>query len=247
MRLHAKLALGLGAVLTPWAVTHGDAPKPATGRAGLPALEASYPLPELPAVSPRNANYTISAKLDAVEHKIEGSLILEWRNTSDQSLDRFPFHLYWNAFRNNLSTSARGGGSRGAPSKRKRNVERGFGYMQVTSVRLLGATDQDLTPSLRYVQPDDGNADDRTVMEVATPSPVAPGATARFQIAWTAKIPYGDVGRAGFIHDYLFIETGRHPACQAESTRKDVPDVRRAGRKSSGSPAPCPAGRTRAS
>ena len=205
MRLHAKLALGLGAVLTPWAVTHGDAPKPATGRAGLPTIEASYPLPELPAVSPRNANYTISAKLDAAQHKIDGSLILEWRNTSDQSLDRFPFHLYWNAFRNNLSTSARGGGSRGAPSKRKANPERGFGYMQVTSVRLLGATDQDLTPSLRYVQPDDGNADDRTVMEVATPSPVAPGATARFQIAWNAKIPYGDVGRAGFIHDYHFI------------------------------------------
>ncbi len=107
MRLHAKLALGLAAVLTPWAVTHGDAPQPAPRRAGLPALEASYPLPALPTVSPRNANYTISAKLDAVEHKIEGSLILEWRNTSDQSLDRFPFHLYWNAFRNNLSTSAR--------------------------------------------------------------------------------------------------------------------------------------------
>ena len=48
-----------------------------------------------------------------------GALVLEWRNTSDGRSPRFPFHLYWNAFRNNLSTSARGEGRR-APDDRKR-------------------------------------------------------------------------------------------------------------------------------
>lgn len=108
----------------PWAIGHVDTPKPAAGRAGLPAIAASYPRPALPRVSPRNANDAISAKLDA-EHKIEGSLILEWRNTSDRSLDRFPFHLYGNAFRNNLSTSARGGGSRGGQPERDPRDSRG--------------------------------------------------------------------------------------------------------------------------
>ena len=89
--------------------------------------------------------------------------------------------------------------------------DRRFGYIQVRSVRLLAsggdAADAgiDLTPGLRYVQPDDGNADDQTVMEVTAPSAVPPEGTARFRIEWTSRIPYGDAGRAGWVHDYHFI------------------------------------------
>ena len=93
-------------------------------------------LPPLPEVSPRNASYTIEARLDPEKRTIAGTLVLEWRNTSDQALSTFPFHLYWNAFRNNLSTIARGEGRR-APGDRKRE-ERTFGWTQVKSVRLLG-------------------------------------------------------------------------------------------------------------
>ena len=75
----------------------------------------------------------------------------------------------------------------------------------MSSVRLLGDPESDLTPSLRYVQPDDANADDRTVIEVKTPAAIAPGATARFAIDWTSLIPHGTVGRSGWVHDYNFI------------------------------------------
>jgi hypothetical protein len=174
---------------------------------GLPSLEADYPLPPLPTQSARNANYTIEARLDPIRHTIEGKLLLEWRNTSDRPLSTFPFHLYWNAFRNNLSTSAREGGSRGVPAASGREDERNYGYTNVRSVRLVGegGKEADLLPSLRYIQPDDGNVDDRTVMEIEAPSPLAPGATARFAFEWESQIPYGAVGRAGFVHDYNFI------------------------------------------
>jgi hypothetical protein len=171
----------------------------------LPPLEASYPLPPLPVRSARNANYTIEARLLPGAHTIEGRLVLEWRNTSDSTLATFPFHLYWNAFRNNLSTSARGQGRRAARPGPESEGERRFGYIQVRSIRLLGEHAEDLTPSLRYIQPDDGNPEDRTVMEVSTKTPLAPGATARFEIGWAARIPYGNVGRAGWVHDYHFI------------------------------------------
>ncbi|HEY3119845.1 MAG TPA: M1 family metallopeptidase [Vicinamibacteria bacterium] len=174
----------------------------------LPPLEVSYPLPPLPATSPRNASYTIEARLDPDRHTIEGSLVLDWRNTADVALSTFPFHLYWNAFRNNLSTAARGEGRRAA----RRDLsdaekERGYGYSDVRSVVLLDASgrETDLMSTMRFVQPDDANKDDRTVMEVATPAPVPPGGTARFKIAWSARVPYGDVGRAGWVHDYNFI------------------------------------------
>jgi hypothetical protein len=172
-------------------------------RRALPPLQADYPLPPLPEQSPRNASYTIVARLDPDKHTIDGSLVLEWRNTSPVPLQSFPFHLYWNAFRNTLSTVARGEGSRGL--RRSARPDDAFGYTQVRAIKLLGGAEADLLPTLRYIAPDDGNADDRTVMEVRTSAPVAPGQTARFRIEWTSRVPYGDVGRAGWVHDYNFI------------------------------------------
>jgi hypothetical protein len=199
------LACGVGLALVPLAATQDDprqsgALRPAAAR--LPPLTADHPLPAIPQGSARTASYTIEARLDPDQHRLDGTLELEWQNTSDVALSRFPFHLYWNAFKNNLSSSARGGGSGRRPEPRE---ERSFGYIQIQSVRLLGEIEADLTPTLTYVQPDDGNRDDQTVMQVETPRPVAPGARARFRIEWTSRIPYGDSGRAGWVHDYNFI------------------------------------------
>ena len=167
-----------------------------------PAGKDAPGLPPLPERSPRNASYTIEAHLDPEKRTLTGSLLLDWRNTSDQALASFPFHLYWNAFRNNLSTTARGEGRR-APTERMRD-ERSFGWIEVKSVRLLGEVEEDLTPTLTYMN-EDGNIDDRSVMQVRTSAPVAPGESARFRIEWESRIPHGSVGRAGFVHDYHFI------------------------------------------
>jgi peptidase M1-like protein len=173
---------------------------PSAGMAVPPLSEAG--LPPLPAESPRNANYTIQARLDEARHHIDGRLLLEWTNTTGAPQTTFPFHLYWNAFRNNLSTSARGQGRRAF----RAGDPRRWGYTHVRRIALEGGADAiDLTPTLRYVQPDDGNADDRTVMEVTAPAPVPPGATARFRIEWDSLIPHGAQGRAGWVHDYHFI------------------------------------------
>jgi hypothetical protein len=155
--------------------------------------------------SPRTSNYTIDARLDEAKHTIDGRLVLEWTNTSGEPLTRFPFHLYWNAFRNTLSSSARGEGRRSARFGRPPEP-RAFGYTELRSVRLLDPSPADLTPTLRYLDPDDGNLDDRTLIEVSSPGPVAPGATVRFAIEWTALIPHGGfAGRAGWVHDYHFV------------------------------------------
>lgn len=172
----------------------------------LPAVVPDDTLPALPERSPRIANYSIEARLDPEAHTIEGRLELEWRNVTGAPVSAFPFHLYWNAFRNTLSTSARGEGRRSARPGES-GGDRGFGWTHVRRIALVGAdaAETDLTASLRYIQPDDGNADDRTLMEVVTPTPLAPGETGRFRIEWTSRIPYGDVGRAGWVHDYNFI------------------------------------------
>src|SRR5687768_4994186 len=156
---------------------------PPSERMRLPPLPGpDSGLPPLPAQSPRNASYTIHARLDPEAHRIDGRLVLEWRNTTGAPQSAFPFHLYWNAFRNNLSTSARGQGRRAARGE----DERRWGFTDVKRIAssAAGTAQSDITATLRYVQPDDGNADDRTVFEVRTPSPVAPGETVRFHVDW---------------------------------------------------------------
>jgi len=185
-----------------WPGVQAAAPQAAAAPLPVPAGEDAPGLPPLPGRSPRNASYTIEARLDPVTHRITGALVLDWRNTSDQALASFPFHLYWNAFRNNLSTTARGEGRR-APDDARRE-DRTFGWTEVKRVRLTTDAEEDLTPTLRYLN-EDGNADDRTVMEVRSAKPIAPGASGRFRIEWEALMPYGTVGRAGWVHDYNFV------------------------------------------
>ena len=75
MRLPLPIALGgLVLLLAPWAGTRGDAPPPAAS--GLPALTEHPSLPPVPAQSPRNANYTIHARLDPDQHTIQGTEVL---------------------------------------------------------------------------------------------------------------------------------------------------------------------------
>ncbi len=200
-----RVVVAIAAFCVGW----GFGPAPQTARywppGELPPLDAGDALPEIPEQSLRNANYSIDARLHVERHELEGGLTLEWRNTTESAVDSFPFHLYWNAFRNNLSTSARGQGRRAARVAEGPLADRGWGYTKVTKIELLGEPATDLTPTLEYIQPDDGNRDDRTVMQVRTERPIAAGETARFRIEWLSRIPYGDVGRAGWVHDYHFM------------------------------------------
>src|SRR3712207_3434354 len=55
-------------------------------------------------VSPRNANYSIDARLDPSSRTITGREVLTWRNISAIATAELQFHLYYNAWRNSQST-----------------------------------------------------------------------------------------------------------------------------------------------
>lgn len=208
--MRARLVLALSAAGLLAGLTLG--PRPASARPPvapfpLPALDETG-LPPLPRESPRIANYTIDARLDAERHRVQGRLVLRWRNTSTVPVSSFPFHLYWNAFRNNLSSLARGDRRREPPAPRNEaERQRRFAFQNVQAARFCEAEGacSDILPSARYLALDDGNADDRTVMELSTPRAVAPGETVRFEIEWLGQLPHGEVGRFGWVHDYHFV------------------------------------------
>jgi hypothetical protein len=166
--------------------------------------------------SPRNASYTISARLDPSTRTLTGDERLTWRNTSSIPATTLRFHLYYNAWRNTASSWMRGRrlGSTMAPVTRP---ETDWGWIDVTRVRLLDRADlndaqreavagqsADLTAQARFIAPDDGNADDRTVMEVPLERPVAPGETIAVEIAWTSHVPR-TFARTGAVGDFYFI------------------------------------------
>jgi hypothetical protein len=154
---------------------------------------------QTPARSPRNASYQLAATLDTASHTIQGSGRITWRNITKAPADDLRFHLYWNAWRDSKSSwmreQALGRGSfAGRPADDAGSIE----------VQSLSVRGQDLKPAAAFVAPDDGNADDRTVLAVPLPAPVQPGETIEIDVAWTSKVPrtYARTGRIG---QYYFI------------------------------------------
>jgi hypothetical protein len=62
----------------------------------------------------------------------------------------------------------------------------------------------DLTARIRFIAPDDGNAQDRTVLTVPLPQPVRPGDTVEIEVEWSAKVPR-PFARTGYIDNDYFI------------------------------------------
>jgi len=179
-------------------------PSPAakSARAEIPAADRSAPLPG--ALSPRNANYSIDVRLDHASRTLTGREVITWRNISANATSELRFHLYYNAWKNAQSTWLREGRLAG----RRRAVvpePDAWGWANVTSVRL---TRPDAAPielaGSRFAAPDDGNANDETVLVVPLPGPVAPGATISVEVAWNSKVPR-TFSRTGAIGSSYFL------------------------------------------
>ncbi|HEY4613494.1 MAG TPA: M1 family metallopeptidase [Bacteroidota bacterium] len=156
----------------------------------------------LPSQSDRVASYTMDVKLAPAERLITGTEILEWKNTTGIPQQTFPFHLYHNAWKNNRSTFVKEnnfnfGGRQMKPED--------YGYTNVKRVVLLeGNNETDITGTFKYIQPDDGNPDDQTVFQIATPRAIPAGQTMRLKIEFETKQPI-PISRTGAVRDYHFV------------------------------------------
>src|SRR5271166_1969396 len=139
-------------------------------------------------LSQRVVAYQIDAKYDPAQHIVDATEILTYRNLTGKPLDRFPFHLYLNAFQPKATwvrEAHRDGGFRS--SKVDEWDDQDFGSNEVTSFEVVGIGD--LTQQMKFISPDDGNPDDKTVFEVRLPRPVASGQDVQFKIKFRAKFP----------------------------------------------------------
>jgi len=150
------------------------------------------------ALSKHIVDYRIKAKLIPEEKAIAGHEVLTWLNNSDVTVSELQFHLYLNAFKNNRSTLMK---ERGSVSRSFKRDKINWGYNEIRNIRIQNGID--LTPSVAYIQPDDGNEYDQTVMRIHLPESVQSNETIALEIEFYAKLPkYFE--RSGF-YDNIFI------------------------------------------
>lgn len=141
------------------------------------------------------ASYNIRAQLDVKTKIVTGSEDITWTNVSDEPVSELQFHLYMNAFKNEMSTYL----------KERGGVSSGFNDWGGIEVKKITLSDgMDITNAREYIHPDDDNTADQTVMRVALPKPVDAGQKLRLQIEFVTKLPR-ILARSGFKGDYFFV------------------------------------------
>lgn len=146
-------------------------------------------------LSERLTGYDIEAVLDAETHIIKANMIAWWVNNSAQPVSDVRMHMYLNAFSSNKSSFNRNG--RWSPAG-----EDGWGWVKIIS--LVDDDGNDLSGSMQFISPDDGNNDDRTVLQVIPIEPVQPADTLHLNIVFESKLP-SPIVRTGYDGDFHFV------------------------------------------
>jgi hypothetical protein len=182
------------------------APARATGRASSEPVGAlSIPNTTLAInsttpMSERVVHYEIDARYDATKHTIDAAEVLTYHNLTGQALDHFPFHLYQNAFQPKATwvREAKIQGSRDTGYDKWDAKE--YGSEEIQNIEVVGQGD--LTKNLQYIAPDDGNKDDKTVIDLHLNQAIAPGAFVQFKIKFHDQMPETQA-RSGWKRDFL--------------------------------------------
>lgn len=148
-------------------------------------------------LSDRIANYTIAATLNDSAKTLDGRAVLQWRNVSADTVPDLRFHLYLNAFKNDRSTFAIE--SEGAVPWARND---GWGWIEMSNLTVRG---RDHSARTQFIAPDDGNADDQTVLQVLLAEPALPGETVRIEYDFHAKIPRNHARTGWWGDDFFFM------------------------------------------
>src|SRR5580692_704384 len=151
-------------------------------------------------MSQRVVHYEIDAKYDAAKHTVDATEVLTYHNVTGQALDHFPLHLYQNAFqpKSTWVREAKIEGSRDIAYDKW--DEKKYGSEDIKNLEVVGQGD--LTGQMQYIASDDGNKDDKTVVDLHLPKPIPSGAYVQFKIAFQTKLPETQA-RSGWKRDFV--------------------------------------------
>lgn len=139
----------------------------------------------------QKVDYKIEVDVNEIDFQYDGKMSLKYSNNSGQGLSKVYLHLYFNAFQpgsmmdtrlsNIVDPDARMATNLGTKENPKwesrisKLSPSQIGYQKITSVSMNGAAARFKT--------------DGTILEVTLPTTIEDGATATFNLTWTAQVP----------------------------------------------------------
>lgn len=147
-------------------------------------------------LSSRQTYYNIDATLDAAAKIVRGDMHAYWVNKSSDIVGDVRMHLYLNAFSSSKSTFNKESGL--SPG----NDDKDLGWIDIKSISDKDGSD--LSGSVSFISPDDGNPDDKTVINVILKKTANPGDTVFMNIAFESKLP-SQIRRTGYNDDFFFV------------------------------------------
>ncbi|CAM3412032.1 M1 family metallopeptidase [Marinicrinis lubricantis] len=156
--------------------------------------------PEKPkpvALSQRIVEYHLNVELNEQDKSLIGTETLTWKHPGSEPVREVYLHLYANAFESKNTTFYKESGGQLRADKMQ---EDSFGGIQITSIQ---TTDGDeLKHRVQYVQPDDENPDDHTLLKVRLPDDVQPNEKLTLQIGFEVELPRV-YARMGYADDFI--------------------------------------------
>lgn len=152
------------------------------------------PVPVEKALSERVVEYHINVQLVPDTETLIASETVTWTHPGVKPVSDLYFHLYPNAFASPETTFMKesGGKLRGDTMP-----ENGFGSMSLKDLRTSEGTS--LMQRIQYVQPDDGNINDKTLIKVHLPQPVNGGESITLKLQYEVQLPkiFARMGTSG--------------------------------------------------
>lgn len=149
-----------------------------------PKAPDSIGTPGTEQLSDRVAEYHIDVNLNEKTRTLTGTESVTWKHPGSLPVSELYFHLYPNAFASKDTTFMKesGGKLRGDAMPKD-----GWGSMKLTGIRTTDGIS--LIHRLQYVQPDDGNTNDQTLVKVRLPRPVQGGESTTLLINFEVQLP----------------------------------------------------------
>ncbi|MNX37554.1 Peptidase family M1 [compost metagenome] len=170
--------------LTPASAQPSFAPEMGKLPRDQPKAPDSIGTPGTEQLSDRVAEYHIDVNLNEKTRTLTGTESVTWKHPGSQPVSELYFHMYPNAFASKDTTFMKesGGKLRGDAMPKD-----GWGSMKLTGIRTTDGIS--LIHRLQYVQPDDGNTNDQTLVKVRLPRPVQGGESTTLLINFEVQLP----------------------------------------------------------
>jgi hypothetical protein len=150
-----------------------------------------------------NVRYEIWVELDDQNKMLHGKENITWLNKTRDDVQDMCFHLYYNAFKNEKSTTIQESREEWFGAFGIKIKEGEWGWVDVTAIKLTDGPD--LKPTMEFMTEDKPvHPGDQTVMRVRFPEPVKPGEEVHLQLEFESKIPRS-IHRSSYYQNSYFI------------------------------------------